>query len=385
MAFRIRYIFVILCIITIKSCILFADDDFENLNWEPLYPYDILEDSVSKIKISTGFFVDNFDSINNKSLPGGVFFSIKPEMHFLVFDGKFNVLFKSFSNENDFFFDIANDEVSDYFESVALNYRDLKFVFGERAVLEGVLTYLPSTDYDKRYLGFDFDFSDWYFTTRSLNWKSWALQLDTPSFGMDNFRVSLQTDCFFDNSASLTAAVTAGPKLNIFDYYITPFAGYGYQERFSESDNQKLINIFGENEIKDDFYTFGIKTGYENDLFKIKTGFFFSRIMEYYTNICLSPLSINFGKRFNLARNEEDIINWVKVSWDLSTEYLNTKIGFGIDDSLLNGKKQFLFLDLNAVLNNDLGLNFSLSYGDKTEFYIGIDYSFGLKDFYKEE
>ncbi len=393
MGFRIKLsLTVFLCIFSVfvfceENSAVYVDEyhssDFENLDWLPLYPEEILGISQSKIKFSAGFFIDNIYNDEPGALPGGVFFALKPEMHFLVFDGKFNVLLRSYSAKDNFFFDIANKEVSDYFESIRVKYRELTFLFGDSAVSDGELFYLPSTEYMRRYIGFDFGYSDWDFKMRSVDWKSWAAGINTPFLGNESINASLEGDIFLDNSASLTFAASVGPKISLFDFSITPLVGFIHQDNFSENYSE-LFRDYQNIEINDDVFTFGCKCGYDSEPFKFNLGLNFSRILEYFAYMELKPLSFSFGKRYNMSRSEEDIITWTKIAWLYSANSVNTKLGFGVNDSVLDGTSSFVFFECNRDFENGLGLSFSFTSGSNMELFLGIDYSFGLTDFYKD-
>jgi hypothetical protein len=131
--------------------------DFESLDWTLPFPDVILQDTFAKIDIGSGFYFNpsNFDSAL------GLYFQMKPVLHFLIFDGTFNVELRTQKQGFDFFIDIANQNASDYFEDVRVKIKQLTIQYAKSAESYGEFLFQPYSSAFEKNWRIDWGLNNW--------------------------------------------------------------------------------------------------------------------------------------------------------------------------------------------------------------------------------
>ena len=370
------FIFVILFVLSLSgfsevtetaTSVLNREENFEDLNWQLLYPDVILEDAAAWIELTSGGFI----SEEGPSL----FMEIEPGMHFLIFDGKFHVRLEQDNDPFGSFVRIKNSQVSDYFIDTTVRYKDLTFNFGLNERRNGQMVFYPRSDFNRKYVSFALDYDDWDLFIKSPEWTSWTFDVNTPGFNLGPVSLSLSADAFLDNSASLTAAVSAGPQIRFDKVSVLPFAGYEYSTRFP-SVLQVEKGLEGRQQM-----VFGILSTFNTDIFRIDGGVKYSDRLCPFVDVQLGPLEMTYGKNLFLANEFRGIKEWTDVYWNYEADLLKTDIGFSYEKNHLEEVQFGLFADFEFNLLDTVILELSIKKTDEWLYEMGIQYNFKL-DFY---
>ncbi len=364
--------FLIIVLLTFAFCIVMAEEgEFEDLGWELAFPEEILTDASAQVDISAGFFFSDKPAI-------GGFCSLEPKMHFLIFDGEFNVTLEQ--REDDFgpFIQLANDEVSDYFTYTRVKYKNLIFSFGAKDRMNSQLIFLPREDFNRKYVSFKYDNSGWNAVVKSPEWKSWAFGGYTPELSLGEVGFSLKADAFLDNSSSPTYAISVGPALNYRGLSLSPFLAYenvgiapGLENEYDPlfKDNAQTVS-------------YGVLGKFEKDIFALKAGIKTSFALSPFISVILGPLELSAGKNVFLSHEARGTTSWVDVYWNYETDRIKSSLGFSNEKDYKQTVKTSIFSDFEFKLLDDLFLDIRLMKREEWIFRLGARYSFNV-DFYQ--
>ncbi|HNR62960.1 MAG TPA: hypothetical protein PKM99_02890 [Thermotogota bacterium] len=348
------------------------EDDFETLDWTLPFPDVILKDAAASIKIGTGLF---FNPAGDNSLVG-LYAQFRPTLHFLIFDGTFNVGLRTYFQDQDFFIDLANDRTEDYYQSVRVKIKRATFAYAEAAESFGEYLYHPTTYPNEKNLKLQWDNQNWHISTLSPNWKDWSFAFKTPEIGWSSVGFGADIQGFYEATPTNSFAISAGPKIRLLFLDIVPFIGYKVQG-VSEIEG---IDPFSR-------LTFGLKTDFRYSPFSIKAGFQLSEIPEYYCAVGLGPLLLSFGQKSSFSRpSGKDV--WQQIQWSWQEKGVETKVGFG----QIN-QAYYVFSDIDLRVNDRWSLRASVKSGigrilplatpvlgsEGLSFSVGVEYTIPIK------
>ncbi len=348
-----------------------AEDDFEDLDWELQYPDVILDDSRAWVDLTFGGLFDTSDK------GAGLFFKVEPSMNFLIFDGKFSVVVKTEKEEYGRFWSLANEEIADYFEDARVRYRELTFTFGPEAVSNGDFLFLPKTDIDRKYLGFDYENAGFYFGTRSPDWQAWSFAFSSPGFGFDSLQFSVEAQGFHDNSASRTYAVGAGPGIHYKDLTIKPFAAYEYREPRS-TDAATVVN----GEIRKGFL-FGGLGQFKKGILNLKGGILFQDVLSPFFLFGMGPLEMTVGEFAPFAYDSLGREKWVNIYWHYQNAGIDSNIGVGIREKEGRKNHELIYSDFSFKIAEEFFVSFSIELEETIRLALGTKYRINF-DFYND-
>jgi hypothetical protein len=346
------------------------DNEFEDLDWELLYPEEILTDANVELDISSGFFLTAEPAM-------GAFVTLNPKMHFLIFDGKFNIMVEQRKDDFGTYFQLANKEVSDYFEFTRVKYKNLIFYFGLDNRLNSKMVFLPRVDFHRKYIHFGYDNQDWQLDVQSPEWNSWAFDFSSPALIVGDWGFKINADAFIDNSSSITYALSAGPGVVFKGLELSPFVGYqhfgvqtdkmeNYDEQFEEGSDHLVYGLLGE---------------YQKGEFSIRAGIKNSVEFSPFLTVHVGPLELSAGTALFMAHENPGRRTWRDVYWNFETDNTVTNIGFSNEtndnDEMINS----LFADFEFRVLDNLFMDIRLVKKENWLFKMGARYNFKL-DFY---
>ncbi len=362
--------FMFLLVLLPMMSVFSQEDPFEDLDWQLLYPDEILKEASTEIDFSAGFFLSGDPSF-------GSFFQLNPQMHFLIFDGKFNLTVEQKYDAFGTYFDLANEEVSDYFDYTKVKYKNLLFYFGLDNRLNSKMVFLPRMDFNRKYIHFDYRNLGWQLDIKSPEWSAWAFDFSTPSLSFGDWGIRLDADAFIDNSASATYAISAGPGISYKEFFITPIVGY---EHFGlqTSELEEYDPIF---DAGSDHLFLGMIGTFEKDEIAFNGGFKYSSELNPFLSVKLGPLEFSTGKALFLAHEKPGRRWWADVYWNFEIDGFVSTIGFSneinyndIWASSLFADFEFrvyenLFLDIRLIKDENWLFKMGARYHTKLEFY----------------
>jgi len=346
------------------------EEDFEDLNWELLYPEEILTDASAQIDISSGFFLSDEPAM-------GAFVTLKPKMHFLIFDGQFNVMVEQRKDDFGTYFQVANKEVSDYFDFTRVKYKNLIFYFGLENRLNSTMVFLPRVDFNRKYVHFDYDNQNWRVDVKSPEWNSWSFDFSSPALSLGEWGIKFNADAFIDNSSSITYALSLGPGIVYKDIELSPFIGY---EHFGiQTDElEEYDEIFDEGK---DHLVYGVIGEYQKGEFSLKGGLTSNLGINPFLTVKLGPLELSAGKALFLAHENPGRRTWTDVYWNFEIDNMVTHIGFSSEWDYKDEQTGSLFADFEFRVYENLFMDIRLVKKDYWLFKMGARYHFKL-DFY---
>ncbi len=366
----IKVLFISFFLLLIASCGFSQEEEFEDVDWQLRYPDEILTDASAEIDISSGFFLSGEPAI-------GSFVSLNPKMHFLIFDGKFNVRVEQRKDEFGTFFALANKEVSDYFEFTRVKYKNLIFYFGLENRLNSKMVFLPRVDFDRKYIHFDYDNLDWRLDIKSPEWNAWAFNFSSPAVTFGDWGLKINADAFIDNSSSMTYAISAGPGVVYKDFELSPFIGYehiGVQTEQVETYDE----IFDEGT---DHLVYGLMGEYQKGIFSLRAGLKDSLGINPFFTVKIGPLELNAGKALFLAHEKPGRRTWTDVYWNFETGDIVSNIGFSNEMDYNDEHSQSLYADFEFRVYENLFMDIRLVKKEYWLFRMGARYNLKL-DFY---
>ncbi|MFP4460614.1 MAG: hypothetical protein ACLFQE_00260 [Thermotogota bacterium] len=355
----------------LMSVNVFAQEgDFEDLDWELLYPEEILTDASAEIDISSGFFLSDEPAI-------GAFVTLNPKMHFLIFDGQFNIMVEQRQDDFGRYFQLANKEVSDYFDFTKVKYKNLIFYFGLDNRLNSSMVFLPRVDFNRKYIHFDYEHRDWKVDIKSPEWNSWTFDFSSPALTFGDWGFNLHADAFIDNSSSITYALSAGPGIIYKDFELFPFAGY---EHFGTQPDQVETHdeIFEEGP---DQFVYGVLGNYEKGEFSLRGGIINSRELNPFLTVKIGPLELSTGKALFLAHENPGRRSWMDVYWNFKIDNIITNIGFSNETDYNDEFSSSLYADFEFRVYENLFMDIRLVKKEEWLLKLGARYNFKL-DFY---
>lgn len=351
--------------------VMVAADEFEDLGWELAFPEEILTDASAQVDISAGFYFTDKPII-------GAFCSLEPKMHFLIFDGKFNITLEQRSDDFGPFMQLANDEVSDYFTYTRVKYKNIIFSFGTKDRMNSQQIFLPREDFNRKYVTFKFDDAGWKAAVKSPEWKSWAFDGSTPQWNLGEFGFSAKADAFLDNSSSFTYAISAGPAISFRGLSLSPFLGYEHMGIAPDIENE-YDPVF-----KDaaNLLSYGVWGQFEKGVFTLKGGIKNSFALSPFMSMILGPLELSAGKNVFLSQEAKGSTSWVDVYWHYETDSIKTSLGFSNEKDYKEAIKTSIFTDFEFTVLDNLLVDIRLIKNDEWSFRLGAKYRFNL-DFYQ--
>lgn len=346
------------------------DNEFEDLDWELLYPEEILTDANVELDISSGFFLTAEPAM-------GAFVTLNPKMHFLIFDGKFNIMVEQRKDDFGTYFQLANKEVSDYFEFTRVKYKNLIFYFGLDNRLNSKMVFLPRVDFHRKYIHFGYDNQDWQLDVQSPEWNSWVFDFSSPALRVGDWGFKINADAFIDNSSSITYALSAGPGVVFKGFELSPFVGYqhfgvqtdkmeNYDEQFEEGSDHLVYGLLGE---------------YQKGEFSIRGGIKNSVEFSPFLTVHVGPLELSAGTALFMAHENPGRRTWRDAYWNFETDNTVTNIGFSSEtndnDEMINS----LFANFEFRVLDNLFMDIRLVKKENWLFKMGARYNFKL-DFY---
>ena len=362
---------ILLLVLFHSVSVLYAqEDDFEDVDWELRYPEEILTDASAEIDISSGFFLSDEPAY-------GAYVTLEPKMHFLIFDGKFNVMVEQKEDAFGSYFQLANKEVSDYFDFTKVKYKNLIFYFGLDNRMNSKMIFLPREDFNRKYIHFDYDNQNWMVDVKSPEWNSWAFDFSTPELTAGNWAFSLNADAFIDNSSSITYAIGVGPGIGYKELTLMPFIGfehYGIQT----GENEEYDEIFDEGT---DRFVFGLTGEFEKDELSVRGGFINTFGFNPFLTVKVGPLEMSTGRALFLAHENPGRRTWTDVYWNFKIDNFHTNIGFSNETDYKDERTSSLFADFEIRIYENLFMDIRLVKKDYWLFKFGARYNFKL-DFY---
>lgn len=360
------FLFLLMLVITCYA----QDEEFEELDWELLYPEEILTDASAEIDISSGFFLSGEPSM-------GAFITLNPKMHFLIFDGKFNVMVEQRKDAFGNFLQLANKEVSDYFEFTKVKYKNLIFYFGLENRRNSKMVFLPRVDFNRKYIHFDYDNQDWQLDVKSPEWSSWAFDFSSPALTFGDWGFKINADAFIDNSSSITYAFSAGPGISYKNVEVSPFVGYEHLGIQTEGE-EIYDEIIDEGK---DHLVYGLLGEYEKGIFSLRAGVISSLGINPFLTVSIGPMELDFGKSLFLAHEKPGRRKWADVYWKFETDNIVTNIGFSNEINFKNELNHSLFANFEFRVYENLFMDIRLVKKEYWLFKMGARYNFKL-DFY---
>jgi len=353
------FLFVLLPMMSVFS----QEEPFEDLDWQLLYPDEILKEASAEIDFSTGFFLSGEPAI-------GSYFQLNPQMHFLIFDGKFNITVEQKSDPFGTYFDLANKEVSDYFDFTSVKYKNLIFYFGLDNRLNSKMVFLPRMDFNRKYIHFEYSNLDWQLDIKSPEWSGWAFDLSTPSLNLGDWGIRLDADAFIDNSASTTYAISGGPGVCYKDFFIAPYVGY---EHFGlhTSQLEECDPIF---DAMSDRVVYGMNIAYEKDKLALNGGFQYVTELTPFLSVKLGPLEFSTGKALFLAHENPGRRWWADVYWNFEIDGFLSNIGFSNETNYNDMWTSSFFADFEFRVYENLFLDIRLIKEENWLFKMGARY-----------
>lgn len=336
--------------------------DFESLDWTLPFPDVILQDTFAKIDIGSGFYFNpsNLDSAL------GLYFQMKPALHFLIFDGTFNVELRTQKQGFDFFIDIANQNASDYFEDVRVKIKRLTVQYAKSAESYGEFLFQPySSPFEKNWR-VDWGLNNWGIQALSQNFRDWSLQLSTPEIGWETIGFGADLQGFIESTPTNSFAVSVGPRIRFLFMEIVPFVGYL---------NKAIVE--GETEEPFSTLTWGGKAEVFYDPFFLRAGVQWVKAPEYFVAIGFGPVLFSFGERTNLDHLRYQRESWKQVEWLYQQEKFYSKIGFG-NISRQEENTFYLFSDFAVRIDDHWALKASVKGLEEMSFSLGFEYSIPL-------
>jgi len=319
-----------------------AQDDFEALDWTLPFPDVILQNMAASITFGMGPFI-------NPAGAGsvvGLYAQVRPTLRFLIFDGAFNVGFRTYSQDQDFFVDFTNERTEDYYQSVRVKIKRVTFAYAQAAQSFGEYLYQPTTYPNEKNLKLLWENQNWHISTLSPNWKDWSFAFKTPEIGWSSIGFGADIQGFYESTPTRSFAVSGGPKIRLLFLDIVPYIGYKSQG----SSETEGIDPFST-------LTYGLKTDFRYSPFSIKAGFTLAENPEYYCAVGLGPLLLSFGQKNSFSRpSGKDI--WQQIEWDWQEKGIETKIGFGRINQAF-----YVFSDIDVRFNDRWSLRASIKSG----------------------
>jgi len=239
------------------------------------------------------------------------------------------------------------------------------------------MVFCPRSDFNRKYVSFDYNVNDWDLYVKSPEWSSWAFDFNSPAISLGPVECSLSADAFLDNSASLTVAVSVGPELKYDRVSVTPFAGYEYSQKFPE-----ILNSDAGTEGRQ-MMLFGVLGSLDVDRFKLNGGIKYSDALYPFFDVQMGPLELTYGRNLFLANEFRGIKEWTDVYWNMDADFLSADIGFSFEKDHLEEIQTALFADFEFNVLDTIFVDFSIERKDDWLFELGIKYNFKL-DFYAE-
>jgi hypothetical protein len=343
-----RAVFVSFILITLLLPLaLFASEsseqDFEAIDWTLPFPDVILQNTGASIDLGPGFF---YNPAGKDSFIG-LYMQFRPRLHFLVFDGTFNVGIRTFYQDQDVFLDLANERTEDYYEDIRVKIKRFSILYAESAESSGEYLYHPYTSPVEKNLKIQWENNNWHVSALTSDWKQWSLDFETPEIGWDSLGFGADIQGFYESTPTNSFAVSAGPKIRFYFLDAVPFVGLKYTGVPEDTEGTPSTR-----------FTWGLKTVFRYNPISVKASIQWTSIPEYTLAIGFGPLAFSFGKRAGMGYGADQEETWQQIAWQYTKKGIETKIGFGsVNQSF------YIFSDIDIGITDQWSIRASVKSG----------------------